>query len=841
MSLESQFFFIALILILKFKIMMKTKKLLILVCVILGIAVIDSCKKDVSLPTLSTNNPSNPTINSVTTGGNITNGGGADITARGVCWSTSQNPTSSGAHSSDGTGTGSFTSNITGLTAGTKYYIRAYATNKAGTAYGNEVSFTTVALTAPTLTTVTATEISLTTAKTGGTVSSDGGDPITVKGVCWGTSANPTVDGSKTTDGTGSAAYVSNLTGLAPGTTYYYRAYATNSVGTAYGNELTFTTTALAVPTVTTTAISSITLTTAASGGEVTNNGGADVTARGVCWSTTANPSITDSKSSNATGNGSFTSAITGLQPGTIYHVRAYATNSVGTGYGADVQFPTLPVGLATVVTKVATAVAYTTATSGGDITDAGGGAITAKGVCWGTASGPVATGNHTSDGSGTASFNSPITGLLSGTLYYYRAYATNSAGTAYGTELTFTTTAIVLATVTTTSASAITTTSATSGGSISNAGGGTISAKGVCWSTSATPTIADAKTSDGTGVATFVSSLTPLIPGTAYFARAYATNEAGTAYGNEITFTATAVLMPTVTTTAISAIAATTASSGGNVTDAGNGTISARGVCWATTTGPVSTGTHTSDATGTGVFTSSITGLAPSTLYYVRAYATNSAGTSYGSELTLTTFAATDVDGNNYSSLLIGTQTWMGENLKTTKYSNGDVIGTTTPATLDISAEVTPKYQWPVNNDVNNVPVYGRFYTWYAASDVRNICPTGWRVPTDTDWEALKTFLGGETVAGGKLKEIGLTHWQTPNTGATNETGFTAVAGGYRNLTGPFVSFNVSSPYWSSTENTMNTAWGWGQGLNYANAILLRAGFDKPDGCVVRCLKSGR
>ena len=133
-------------------------------------------------------------------------------------------------------------------------------------------------------------------------------------------------------------------------------------------------------PTVTTTAATTnITLTTATSGGEITSNGGADVTARGVCWSTTANPTTADAKTSDATGTGSFTSSLTNLLPGTTYHVRAYAINSVGTAYGADVTFTTVPVGLATVTTKTVTAISYTTATSGGDITDAGGGTIISK------------------------------------------------------------------------------------------------------------------------------------------------------------------------------------------------------------------------------------------------------------------------------------------------------------------------------------------------------------------------------------------------------------------------------------------------------------------------------
>jgi uncharacterized protein (TIGR02145 family) len=819
--------------------MKKSKELLVLVCLILGIVIIDSCKKDVSLPVLTTTNPTNITINSVTSGGSITSSGGADVTARGVCYGTSTNPTISGTHTSDNKGSGTFTSSITGLTPDTKYYIRAFATNSAGTAYGNEVSFTTTALVAPTVTTAEVTNITLTGAESGGTITTDGGAPITAKGVCWSATANPTTADSKTSDGTGSTAFTSTLSELTPGTTYYVRAYATNSVGTSYGNERTFATTALAVPTVTTVAVATnVTQTTATSGGEVTSSGGADVTARGVCWSTTANPTTADAKTSDATGIGSFTSSLTNLLPGTTYHVRAYAINSVGTAYGADVTFPTVPVGLATLTTKTVTAISYTTATSGGDITDAGGGSIIEKGVCWGTAALPTVSGSHTTDGAGTASFNSNMASLLSGTMYHVRAYATNSAGTAYGNEQTFTTLTIALATVTTTDPSLVTATTARSGGNITAAGGGTISERGVCWSTSANPTTADPKTSNGTGTGTFVSDLASLVTGTEYHVRAYAVNEAGTAYGEDKTFTTITVAMPVVTTAAITAVAATTATSGGNVTDDGNGTITARGVCWATTTGPLATGSHTTDGTGLGAFVSSITGLTPNTVYYVRAYATNSAGTSYGTdEFTLTTFAATDADGNNYTDTIIGTQTWLLQNLKTTRYTNGELIGTTTPSTLDITAEVSPKYEWAVGNNPANIPVYGRYYTWFAVTDPRGVCPTGWHVPSDTEWETMKTFLGGEAVAGGKIKEEGVIHWNAPNTGATNETHFTALASGYRNYNGSFVSFGATASYWSSTENPINTAWGWGQGLRWDNALLTRGGFDKPDGCVVRCL----
>ncbi len=199
---------------------------------------------------------------------------------------------------------------------------------------------------------------------------------------------------------------------------------------------------AATVPTVSTTTPSAITTTIATSGGNVTADGGASVTAKGVCWATTANPVATGSHTSNGTGTGTFTSAITGLTASTLYHVRAYATNSAGTAYGTDLSFTTsTPAAvIPTVSTTTPSAITSTTATSGGNVTADGGASVTAKGVCWATTANPVATGNHTTNGTGTGTFTSAITGLTASTLYHVRAYATNSAGTAYGTDLSFTT-----------------------------------------------------------------------------------------------------------------------------------------------------------------------------------------------------------------------------------------------------------------------------------------------------------------------------------------------------------------------------------------------------------------
>ncbi len=297
----------------------------------------------VSSALISTNSVTSITASGTICGGLISGDGGSNIISRGVCWSTSANPTTSNTITTDGSGTGSFISTVTNLQSNTTYYLRAYAINSTGTFYGNQVTFkTNLAITLPVITTSAVASITSNSAISGGFVSSNGGSNVTSRGICWSTSANPTTTNSKTIDGLDTGTFISNITSLQPNTTYYVRAYATNSVGTAYGNQVTFTTSqVITLPILTTSTVTSITSNSAISGGFVSSNGGSNVTSSGICWSTSANPTTSNSKTTDGSGTGSFISTIINLQSNTTYYVRAYATNAIGTAYGNEISFTT--------------------------------------------------------------------------------------------------------------------------------------------------------------------------------------------------------------------------------------------------------------------------------------------------------------------------------------------------------------------------------------------------------------------------------------------------------------------------------------------------------------------
>ena len=194
------------------------------------------------------------------------------------------------------------------------------------------------------------------------------------------------------------------------------------------------------------------------------------------------------------------------------------------------------------------------------------------------------------------------------------------------------------------------------------------------------------------------------------------------------------------------------------------------------------------------------------------------------------------DQDGNLCNTIQIDKQVWMAENLKATKYRNGDLIETTDPATLSIAQESNPEYQWPCLNDESNVATYGRLYTWFAVTDSRNLAPEGWHVASNEEWAALRDFLGGENIAGGKLKETGTTHWAYPNTGATNESGFTALPGGLRDPGGFFYTDAQPGNWWTSTG--IDTQKAWHAYTDGVASYLLLISSTKAVGYSVRCVK---
>ena len=527
---------------------------------------------------------------------------------------------------------GSFGKKVS-LSPTTNYTVRAYVTCPLGTFYSGTTTFQTQAG-LPAITTNTTTSITSTSAISGGNVTSDGGSAVIVRGICYAFTPTPTTGDLTLTNGTGTGAFAISMTGLIPNTTYYIRAYASNVNGNTYGNEVSFTTSAATVPVVSsTTPISSITQTTAISGGDITSDGGASITARGVVWSTSPLPTIDlTTKTTNGTGIGTFTSTLSGLIGNTTYYVRAYATNSQGTTYGTQVSFTTIDV--PTLTTNTISTITGNSAQSGGNITSINGSAVTDRGIVWSTSPNPTtASPTKTSNGAGgLGSFTSNMIGLSPATTYYVRAYATNGAGTGYGTQVSFITTTTPLVS-TGTLGSFTSTTAAVNNSNVTSDGNSTVTGRGVCWSTSPNPTISNSTSSDGTGIGLYSSSLTGLTGNTTYYVRAYATNANGTTYGIEILFTTTTI--PTLTTSTVINITTNSATSGGVISSDGGVTVTARGVVWSTSQNPtIALSTKTSDGTGTGTFTSNITGLTLGTTYYVRAYATNANGTAYGNQL---------------------------------------------------------------------------------------------------------------------------------------------------------------------------------------------------------------
>lgn len=319
---------------------------------------------------------------------------------------------------------------------------------------------------------------------------------------------------------------------------------------------------------------------------------------------------------------------------------------------------------------------------------------------------------------------------------------------------------------------------------------------------------------------------------------------------------------LPSVTTVAVSAITTKGATAGGNVTYDGGAEVTARGVCWAIGEDPVVKDNKTSDGAGTGAFVSTLTNLDSRKRYYVRAYATNSAGTAYGEQVRFVTQTSGninykqgidydtiyDIEGNAYRTVIIGPKKggngsavgadgkalgdhWMAENLKVTLFNDGDSIP------YQIDNNIWKKLKTPAYCYYFNSPgyqdTYGALYNWYAIHSGK-LCPTGWHVPTFTEWVNLIETAGGEHIAGGELKEEGLLHWFSPNTGATNNHGFNGLPGGFRESNGVFYYMGKVGTWWAGSIGDDSTHF-WLHAESAGPNILQTL---KVEGYSVRCKK---
>jgi len=494
--------------------------------------------------------------------------------------------------------------------------------------------------------------------------------------------------------------------------------------------------------------------------------------------------------------------------------IKAVATDNKGLTANSQVTV-TVTANVPTVSTADISEIAGTSATGGGNVTDDGGVDVTARGVVWGDATGPTLENNtgFTEDGTGTGEFTSNLTNLTANTTYYVKAYATNSQGTAYGEEKSFTTAG--LPTVVTGIVQNITNNSAECiNNNVTDDGGETVTARGLVWGTMFDPTLENKEgfRLEGSGTGTFSATMISLTRVTDYYVRAYATNSAGTAYGDALLFK-TLPDPPVVTTTVISDIKAHTAFGGAVVTDDGGADAVWTGIIWSTSPNPDIVNYEGYSGGYGSPFDVVLSGLIELSTYYVRAFATNDNGITYvyGEQRTFATeqFSVQQAtftdsrDGKVYLTVNVYDQIWLAQNLA--------YLPEVCPSDTDCGYWVYD-YQ---GTDVSaakataNYTTYGVLYDWEMA---KTACPTGWHLPSTDEWSLFEMNIGMSyndayggnvqrgTDEGDKIKETGSANWGINNTG-TNLVGFNAVPGGMRDLldnTFKFLGNNCN--FWTSS-----------------------------------------
>ena len=299
---------------------------------------------------------------------------------------------------------------------------------------------------------------------------------------------------------------------------------------------------------------------------------------------------------------------------------------------------------------------------------------------------------------------------------------------------------------------------------------------------------------------------------------------------------------LASVITTNPTSISGTFCISGGIITNSGGVPIENTGVCYSTSPSPTTAGIGIVNNSLSDTFTCYLNGLSANTTYYVRAFATNLMGTTYGNEISFTTIGGIETtpgagviyNGYNYASIILGNgQEWITENLKTTTFANGDSIPNITDSLqwINLTTGAWAYY----NNDNQNENPYGKLYNWYAVEDQRNLCPVGWHIPTDEEFMLLSYYLD-LAYSGGKMKSTGTQYWQNPNTDASNESGFSGLPGGCRNYFGTFNLLSESGFWWTSSYAGTDSMWCYT--LKYSDRFFTLGSSVKSIGQSVRCLK---
>jgi len=448
---------------------------------------------------------------------------------------------------------------------------------------------------------------------------------------------------------------------------------------------------------------------------------------------------------------------------------------------------------------------------------------------------------------------NWTVSGIVGGKKYGYKILAI--AGNNDSNEKIIYITPILGADITSGSVSEITSNSATLSGTISSDGGSPILDRGICWGIEQNPTINGNKISNSTGTGSFICFLSGLTPNTVYYVRTYAISSYGTFYGNQLIFT-TQSAIATVTTIKVTGITSNSAICGGDVVDDGGSFVSERGICYNTSTKPDISNYKLTIGNGEGLFNNKITGLLSDTRYYVRAYSINSQGIAYGNEVNFKTYSPDGSiwvwldkrSGQGIETVQIGTQRWMTTNLRYLPYVNpSSTVSSIVPCCYVYGYEGTSVTEATATNSENyiNYFKYGVYYNWAAIMQgesgssnssifVQGICPIGYHLPSEEEWKLLEEYLGGNSLAGNKLKSK--TEWYDNGNGI-NSNYFNGFPGGYVSNNGVFIGYSQEACWWSSSEVTSSSA--WVRSLLYSNSILNKNSNNKANGYNVRCIRN--